>query len=283
LKTFFLDVKFKGGVGNQLFQYANARSICLKEKIPFLLFNVDDYKQESLGRNFALLNYRVKGKLIKDNAIAKIFRSGTKANKFFSFLNLYGSAQENGFRKQRVAVGGRPLTSLIGYWQSDYYFKDIRSQLLIELKPLHTPRFPNWLEHADTVAVHVRRTDYLAEERYGFLGVNYYCAAIAKIKSLLPHSEFIFFSDDMDWCRSTFKEKGNIFFDEPGWEEDYLQLYAMSHCRHQVIANSSFSWWGAWLNSNDDKIIIRPAKPFRDHSLEHESYYPDDWISIDND
>lgn len=283
MRPFILDVKFKGGLGNQLFQYATARGICIKEKIPFLLFNTDNYQYESLNRRFSLLNYPVKGKLITHNAIAKIFRTGTKANQFFSSLGFYGRIEEEGFRKQNISIGNKPLTSLIGYWQSDYYFKDIREQLLKELKPLHIPRLPGWFQDSKTIAVHVRRQDYLTEERYGFLGTNYYKEAIAKMKSMVINPVVIFFSDDMDWCRSTFKETGNIFFEEQDWKPDYLQLYLMSQCTHQVIANSSFSWWGAWLNNNDDKIIIRPANPFRDKSLEHESYYPDNWISIHND
>lgn len=283
MKTLFLDVKSKGGLGNQLFQYANARSVCIKENIPFLLFNTDDYKYESLDRRFSLLHYRVKGKLIQHNTVAKIFRTGAKANKIVSSLGLYRSVEENGFRKQNISVGGKVLTSLIGYWQSEYYFKDIRPQLLRELTPIDIPTMPGWVSLPNTVAVHVRRKDYLTEARYGFLGINYYKDAIAQMQSMLPGAIFIFFSDDMEWCRNAFKETGNIFFDEPGWEKDYLQLYVMSECKHQIIANSSFSWWGAWLNNNDNKIIIRPSKPFRDVSLEHELYYPDSWISIYND
>lgn len=283
MKPLFLDVKFKGGLGNQLFQYATARSICLKENIPFLLFNIDNYKHESLDRRFSLLNYQVKGKLIQNNAVAKIFRTGTKANKLFSSLGLLVTVAENGFRKQNISVGNKPLTSLIGYWQSDYYFKDIRAQLLKELTPVDIPGLPEWAALPNTVAVHVRRKDYLVEERYGFLGVNYYEHAIAQMQSILPDAKFIFFSDDLDWCRNAFKEGGNLFFDELGWEKDYQQLYLMSQCKHQIIANSSFSWWAAWLNNNENKIVIRPAKPFRDKSLEHESYYPDNWMSITND
>lgn len=266
-----------------MFQYATARRICLDKNIPFLLLNTDNYKYESPGRNFSLINYAIKGKLLKDNAIAKIFRTGTKANTILSTLRLYGSTGENGFKIQTIRRQGRPFISLVGYWQSEYYFKDIREQLLQELKPLQIPSLPICIKLANTVAIHVRRADYLTEERYGFLGKSYYLDAIAKMKNLLTNPTFIFFSDDMEWCKNEFKESGNIFFDEAGWEKDYLQLYAMSQCRHQVIANSSFSWWGAWLNNNTNKIIIRPARPFKDNSLEHESYYPDDWISVNND
>ena len=215
--------------------------------------------------------------------MGKIVRSGTKANKVLTRLRLYGSSIEAGFRLQTVQGLNRPITSLEGYWQSDHYFKNIRKKLLEELVPLQIPSFPVCLNQSDTVAVHVRRTDYLAEERYGFLGIDYYREAILKMQSLITKPSFIFFSDDLEWCKNEFKEAGKRFFEEAGWEKDYLQLYAMSRCNHQIIANSSFSWWGAWLNNAENKIVIRPANPFKDKSLEYEAYYPKEWLSIQND
>lgn len=282
MKTIFLDVKFKGGLGNQLFQYANARCICLKNNIPYLLFNTDNYKFESLDRKFSLLNYPIKGKLIECNVIAKNFRVGTKANKILSSLGFYGRVEECDFKKQKIILGHKPFTSLIGYWQSDYYFKDIRPQLLKELTPIEILALPLCMALPNTVAVHVRRKDYLDEGRYGFIGINYYNKAMAKIQSIIADAKFIFFSDDLDWCKNSFDKSEHLFFNEPGWEKDYLQLYLMSQCKHQIIANSSFSWWGAWLNTNVEKMVIRPAEPFKDKSLLYESHYPAEWIAIEN-
>ena len=279
----FLDVKFKGGLGNQLFQYATARRICIKKNIPYLLLNSDNYKVESLRRNFSLLNYAVKGMPLNENLFTKIFRTCTKANVILSKLRLYGTTEENGFSLQTLQIQSRPFISLIGYWQSEHYFKEIRQQLLQELKPVQIPVLPSFLKGGNTVAVHVRRTDYLTEPRYGFLGAIYYQTAMAMLKEKISNPLFIFFSDDIAWCKATFKNDRIIFCEDDEWNKDYLQLYLISKCAHQVIANSSFSWWGAWLNTNPQKIVIRPATPFKEKSLLYQYHYPAEWISVNNE
>ncbi|MEO5892037.1 MAG: alpha-1,2-fucosyltransferase, partial [Ferruginibacter sp.] len=174
------------------------------------------------------------------------------------------------------------LSSLDGYWQSANYFNDIRETLLNEFTPRHLPAFPHWITIDNTVAVHVRRADYLAEHRYGFLGINYYEDAIAMMKEKIADPLFVFFSDDIAWCKANFNNKDVIFFEDDKWDKDYLQLHLISKCNHQIIANSSFSWWGAWLNTNPGKIVIRPATPFNDERLLYESHYPDEWVAIKN-
>jgi hypothetical protein len=99
----------------------------------------------------------------------------------------------------------------------------------------------------------------------------------------LSNPLFVFFSDDIPWCRQTFPRDRTVFCENPPWDKDFLQLYLMSKCGHQIIANSSFSWWGAWLNRNPGKIILRPQTPFVDTSLFHKPYYyPEEWIPVNN-
>ncbi len=277
-----LEIKFAGGLGNQLFQYAAARRLCLINKIPFLLLNTGNYKNESLGRTFSLQGFNIKGYIIRNENVAKVFRRHTKFNKIATFLLLHKQIDEPDFKLHQLENKTGFLSSLSGFWQSSFYFNDIRETLLKELTPLKIPAPPKWLTLPDTVAVHVRRTDYLTEKRYGFLGVEYYRAAMTVIKNKLAKPVFIFFSDDIKWCKLFFKESDIFFCEEKEWVSDYLSLWLMSKCRHQVIANSSFSWWGAWLNTNPDKIVIRPADPFKEESLLYEAHYPAEWIAIDN-
>ncbi len=278
----FLTIQLAGGLGNQLFQYATARRICLKNKIPFLLFNTATYQNESLGRTFGLRHMNIKGRVIKNRQIKNIFSRHTKLNKLVSALHLHEQIEENGFVLQSVEKKVGFLTSISGYWQSANYFNDIRPLLLNEITPLQIPTYPGWLTEETTVAIHVRRTDYLEEPRYGFLGADYYARAISYMKRQLTNPLFVVFSDDMEWCRQEFKEEGFLFVDETAWQADYLQLHLMSKCAHQIIANSSFSWWGAWLNSRNDKIILRPSAPFREKTLLYEAHYPEEWIAINN-
>lgn len=276
----FFEIKFAGGLGNQLFQYAAARSLMKKGDI--LLFNLNEYHNDYYSRTFSLLYYRVKGKIISSNTGNKIFTAQTKLNSFLNRLGLFSLIQEKGFfiQPQLDIRCCKTFTSLQGYWQSEKYFIKIRKTLLQELIPQKIPAFPAVMSKKDTVAVHVRRTDYLNDNRYGFLGEDYYHEAIKFMKQKLGRPTFIFFSDDIEWCKNTFENENISFCQDPNWQADYLQLFLISKCSHQIIANSSFSWWGAWLNLNIEKLVIRPQKPFMDQSLHYENYYPSNWIAL---
>ena len=253
----------------------------LMKKNDFLLFDTNSYHGDYPGRSFILLNYRVKGKTLFNRLLKKNFIPNSKANKLLGHFGMFGNIKEKGFfLHKNLAAHCRLFTALEGFWQSDTYFISIRTQLLEELKPFTVPTFPGFMRHSVTVAVHVRRTDYLQDERYGFLGEDYYRNALHIMKQKLNDPTIIFFSDDIPWCKQVFKDENIFFCEAPEWEKDYLQLYLMSKCKHQVIANSSFSWWSAWLNQNDDKIVIRPANPFMDKSLYYENHYPPEWIAV---
>lgn len=278
----FLEIKFNGGLGNQMFQYAAGRALCIKKKIPYLLLNTESYRNESLGRKFSLIHFHISGSVVENNTVKKIFRKRTKLNRLVSATGIHKNIEETDFILQPIEKKTGLLTSIEGFWQSPQYFIAIRPLLLQEFAPLQAPPSPLWLHEENTVAVHVRRTDYLNEHRYGFIGEQYYRDAMALVKNKMVAPIFIFFSDDMMWCKETFRDEKIIFFEDAAWAEDYLQLYLMSKCAHQVIANSSYSWWAAWLNQNNDKMVIRPSAPFKEKALLYEAYYPEEWIAINN-
>src|SRR5579863_1199235 len=163
----FLEVKCKGGLGNQLFQYATARCLAVKRRIPWLLFNTDNYRTDPVGRAFSLMNLRIKGSVIHSNLAKKVFLKGTKYNQIINLFPLYQGIEEAGLRLQHFPDKFRALVSLSGYWQSDYYFRDIRALLVEELVPRHIPALPDWISGSATAAVHIRRTDYLVENGFG--------------------------------------------------------------------------------------------------------------------
>ena len=282
MKGLFLEIKFEGGLGNQIFQYAAARNLCIQNNIPYLLLNTDSYIDQPLNRKFSLVNFYLKGTVVKSSFLKNIFKPQTKLNNAAKFLGLWKLIEEKDFTLHNINGQTGILISLKGYWQSEYYFKDIRKLLQQELLPKETPALPGWTNLKNTVAIHVRRTDYLQEPRYGFVGIEYYHKAIETINTKISDPLFIFFSDDIGWCKENFTADNIFFFEEQLWQDDYLQLYLMSKCSHQIIANSSFSWWSAWLNNNKDKIIVRPLYPFKVKSLLYESHYPSEWIAIDN-
>ena len=280
--SLFLEIKFKGGLGNQLFQYATARRLSVEQKVPWLLFNTENYKSDVFGRSFSLMNFRTKGSVVRSGLTKKVFQKGTKINKIISSLPLYNQIEENGLRLQNFPEKLPLLSSISGYWQSEMYFRDIRALLLGELVPREIPSLPRWLSDGETVAVHIRRTDYLVENGFGSLKEEYYREAIGMMGERIDNPIFVFFSDDLDWCRSVFQGSRFRFCDDKDWQQDYLQLYLMSQCAHQIIANSSFSWWGAWLNNRPSRLVVRPERPFLNSALQYESYYPADWIKCKN-
>jgi len=276
-----LEVKFAGGLGNQLFQYATARRLALRNHVRYLLFNADNYRNESLNRRFELEKLRVKGKTLRNTRVKNIFAPNARLNRLATAAGLHKRIDEGPFVIRPLDRELGFFSSLHGFWQSEEYFRDIRSSLLEELVPRNVPAYPAWVRNASTVGIHVRRTDYLDEPRYGFLGKEYYRKAIDLIAKKVDNPFFVFFSDDLAWCEMEF---GNDFhyMKDSDWSAPHLHLHLMSKCAHQIIANSSFSWWGAWLNDNQSKIVVRPSRPFREPSLLHASHYPAGWLIVDN-
>lgn len=278
-----IEVKLVGGLGNQLFQYAAARSLAINKQVGEIWINIESYKSDPFGRSCGLLNFKISGSVIQNKIIYNILRKNSRLNKMISAFPFYRVIEEKKLAYQHMNHRLGFLTTVSGYWQSESYFKDIRQVLIKELVPHNTPALPYWIKYPETVAVHIRRTDYLREKQFGFLGEAYYREAFQEMKKNLKNPLFVLFSDDVEWCKTTFKSGESLqFVDETVWKEDYLQLWLMSKCKHQIIANSSFSWWAGWLNENTEKIVIRPAVPFADSSLMHASYYPTHWVSIEN-
>ncbi len=275
----FIKIKFVGGLGNQLFQYSAARAI--KGNCKIYLLDLGSYENDYLSRNFTLSFLKIKGWIYGRNHRQKLLFYLIDAISRFANTPPFHSIDEHACNFKPIGLqNSQTFISLEGYWQSELYFKNIRPLLLKELRPKCTPALPTWLNSSCTVAVHVRRTDYLVDSRYGFIGIDYYNKAFTYFKKQLPNCLFILFSDDLMWCKKSFNDSDIIFCDEPDWKSDYLQLYLISRCSHQIIANSSFSWWAAWLNTNPSKLVVRPKKPFNDVSLYHESYYPSDWVPL---
>lgn len=274
----FICVKLNGGLGNQLFQYAFARALA-KQRDKMLL-DISYYEIDYLGRQIGLNNLCVDVAIVRNKFVEKLFRSGTKLNRIVSAAGLFSTIKEEEFKLHNNLGRKRTFfTHIEGYWQSADYFEHIRPQLLKEFVPLQIPPFPNYLS-SSLIAVHVRRTDYLTDNRYGFIGIDYYKQAMQFFRKKISNPKFLFISDDLTWCKEFFKGEDLLFLDNLEWNADYLQLYLMAQCDHQIIANSSFSWWGAWLNTNPTKIIVRPLKPFQDSSLLYENYYPTTWIAL---
>ncbi len=114
----------------------------------------------------------------------------------------------------------------------------------------------------------------------GICTMDYYQQAIDIMKSKIVNPKFFIFSNDIEWCHSHLKLADAVYITGNKGENSYRDMQLMSMCKHNIIANSSFSWWGAWLNNNPDKIVIAPAKWFNDPKINTRDLIPDDWIKI---
>jgi hypothetical protein len=172
---------------------------------------------------------------------------------------------------------------LYGYWQSEKYFKDIQG----DLRKIFVPRepSPNAMQclmmrgRKNTVAVHVRRDDYLIaphKEFHGLLPISYYESAMSRIRSKVDNPEFFIFSEDVQWTRQNFTSSDTAIVERGQEAED---IFKMSKCQHAITANSSFSWWGAFLGDwQTDRIVIAPSKWFQDERTDGSNIVPDGWL-----
>jgi hypothetical protein len=262
-----------GGLGNQLFQYSTGKAVAAYHRTE-LKFDTSFFKTQS-KRTLDLTKLRVslteatpqdiirfRGRFeILRNAIARLTRISLRPSGYIK-------EGEPTVLDDRLFNAGNDMY-LDGYWQNETYFAPIRHELLEELVPASPLSLPAQQELQNFndepfISIHVRRGDYVtdpvAARIHGFLGVDYYLRALDVIRDLLQANyRLAVFSDDIPWCEDNLAvPKGTLFVKHTqGGIED---LYLMSRAAHHIIANSSFSWWAAWLNRSPSKVVIAPRK-----------------------
>jgi hypothetical protein len=173
-----------------------------------------------------------------------------------------------------------------GYMQSEKYFAHNRDIILdlfaptTDIKNYITSKY-NGIINVNALSIHVRRGDYVyLPNHHPSVGSGYYSAAIDYITAKTQIDKYVVFSDDIDYCKSMFGESEDIIYIDG--EKDYIDLYLMSMCKHNIIANSTFSWWGAWLNQTPDKIVVAPETWFGNArtDLDTSDLIPENWIKI---
>lgn len=289
-------VKLIGGLGNQMFQYAAGRHLAHLHQTDLLVdtaFLDKDPNGAYTKRDLELSVFNVDLKVASTSDIKKFSIEGS--NKYsralqrhlpILFTNLY--AAESGMTYQKEFLNFPKNTYLDGFWQSERYFKSIESILVKEF----TPKAPldqkndQWLTKitsSESVSLHIRRGDYVssrnAQEHHGNLALSYYTNALKLIKEKHSAVEVFVFSDDLEWCKSNLQLEDKIYFVDANQKQSFhLDMYLMSHCKHNIIANSSFSWWAAWLNQNTNKIVVAPKDWFNDKSINTKDLIPASWI-----
>lgn len=262
-------VRLVGGLGNQFFQYAFARKLqtCGKE----VVCDLDWFDETELVHGkYQLDRYATVVRACTDEERRRL-KKGIRQ----SFLDYEpGRIHETGTRYYETDNQFYPNllqcddAFLQGYFQSEKYFLDIRELLLRELSLKEfgggqNAEYLGRIRTENSVSVHIRRGDYLnSEDIYGGICTEqYYLSAIRYFKAQVSGAEFFVFSDDIAWCRQLLNGVSHVtFVDVNTNTEGYNDLHLMKSCRHNIIANSSFSWWAAWLNQCENKIVISPDK-----------------------
>lgn len=284
-------VRIIGGLGNQMFQYAFYKS--LKEKHENVKCDIRGYEKYKLHTGFDLEN-------IFDIELDKASIADTKLVTSFYKTNIFSKLIRKifGNRSSHIVeddfewnlINSNKDYYLDGYWQSEKYFgiqnelkKDFKFKTNLNDSPVPTEEI---IKSCNSVSLHVRRGDYLGNNLYSQLDESYYSKAINLIQSQIIDPVFFVFSDDVTWVKENLihrlTAKAKIVYPENKESSVQSDLKMMSLCKHNIVANSSFSWWGAWLNSNEEKIIVMPKKWYTNTEIneKHFNQMPENWIKI---
>lgn len=269
-------LNIKGGLGNQMFQYACGRALALRNNDKLSL--VWSEYQGDTARKFSLENFAIKAEVIEPDAVPKLPKLLTRLKQKLT-RNFYVGFDSSILKKRRQTV------YLDGYFQSEKYFEDYAKEIRQDFS-LVAPFEGKTAEIAEiiknelnAVSLHVRRGDYVTHPDFGGIVTReYYERAIQHIRESVPNTKFYVFSDDIDWCRKELPLGSDATFVSNPEFKDYEEMILMSLARHHIIANSSFSWWGAWLGSNPNKIVIAPSKWSNLHENWYKDIIPSTWI-----
>lgn len=283
-----LVVRVLGGVGNQLFQYAFYEFLKLNNEEVYL--DISSYKIQKYHYGYELdklfdLDYQD----YQGTQFAHCDRNRFGYRAIRKFLGITLSRESDYYENNKAAlVRNRKIPGDVyfdGFWQDVHYVQqvdDLREKLKFREFDLNEKnrKLVEFICSQTTVSVHVRRGDYLKhQELFGCCDESYYAAAIDYIQKEIKPDAFVFFSDDINWCREKYSSMPQVrFVDWNTGEESYLDMYLMSLCSHNIIANSTFSWWGAYLNKNRHKRVVLPAK--WSNNMDENHFACEDWIKL---
>lgn len=294
---FMISIQLCGGLGNQMFQYAAARSLeefhCTDLKLDLGWYSqkfdinttLRNYELQCFKLNAMIANEKEKEGFAKRNAskwyklcekFKPISRKRVYYEPYYHYNPKFFCLSKNVY--------------LYGYYQSEKYFKSIRNILLTEFNWKTLPSGKNkevleLIDKTESVSLHIRRGDYIsnstANKQHGVCSLSYYQKCLADIKKHLTTPHFFVFSDDIPWAKENLKvDAETTFVDHNNIDHGFEDMRLMSHCKHNIIANSSFSWWGAWLNKNSEKKVYAPKKWFQIENHNTKDLIPEDWTKV---
>ncbi len=291
-------VRLIGGLGNQMFQYAAAKSLAHHHNTELFLdltFLSKSPEGAYTKRKFELNEFNIDAK-IADNDILQKFDldAGKLITKIKSTVpNLFKTLvyNEYGYDFNSLFFKLPQNTYLNGYWQNQSYFLSQQADLIKDFELKNKPGldyqyFLDQITTAHSVAIHVRRGDYAtlesANKFHGLLTLDYYKGAMKYLEARHHNLTYFIFSDDLNWCKLNFDFVSDANYIESNKMDltPHEELLLISKCKHAIIANSSFSWWGAWLNSHSNKLVIAPNQWFNSNTKQPLNLLPNNWIKL---
>jgi hypothetical protein len=295
-------IKIQGGLGNQLFQYALGRKLSLMHNVPFKL-DIEAFENEAWGRIYRLNEFTI----VEHIASKKEIQKYTKYEAFLKkwrpvrsilarlklekkFLDMVGLKREHQFNFDPNILKIKDNALLDGYYQTEKYFKDIEDIIRKDFEFKYNPNPANaaMLEKicsVESVCIHVRRGNFITDRHsnnwHGICSPEYFEKALAEIKKRVQNPYFFIFSDDKGWVRNNLKIENSMVVDINGADADFEDLRLMSTCNHFILANSSFSWWGAWLSKNKNKVVLIPSKIYKTTKNNTVDFTPKEWMQIE--
>jgi len=263
-----------GGLGNQMFIYATGRALALRTNSELIIDNKSGFKRDFYKRHFELANFNITAKHAtklqcfdyKGGGYIRLVSN--KIGRHIPFLNIKIIKENNFEYNENLILKSNNNCLLIGYWQTEKYFEDYSDIIRKDFK-IKTDMTDSVLKEASEVIALGNRAVALGVRRYQevkkfvnikLTGKDYYLKAMDMIAQKIENPVFVCFTQDQQWVKENLTGKFNIKFVEPkdhknGAIED---LYLMKLCKHFIISNSTFYWWGAWLAENNNKVVITP-------------------------
>lgn len=289
-------VKLIGGLGNQMFQYAVGRCLAHKCKTELKL-DIQGFNSYKL-RNYDLNHFNIVENFVTFTDLAQVSFDSDRfivklLNNIVSHIPSvkpieYIKEEKLSFQQKILGLSGNVY--LDGYWQNERYFLEIKDIIIKEFSIVSSlssmsQDIEEQVKDCESVSIHVRRGDYVSDPKtnsfHGTCGLEYYYKAINMIYKTVDNPHFFIFSDDPEWASCNIQPKEpTTYIRHNNSSKDYEDMYLMSMCKHHIIANSSFSWWGAWLSSYKKKIVVAPKRWFFDEKANGEYELPEGWVRL---
>ncbi len=293
LKNKMIITKLSGGLGNQMFQYSCGLSLANKNiaemKIDTSAYTEENYASGDTVRKFELDKFNISCDKASDIEIKKIKYPLGLISKTGSYL------KKKIFRMNFLDFHPRIINQrgniyLDGYFQTEKNFLDTSAKIREEFtlkQEFINPKvsdFEQQIVNTNSVSIHIRRGDYAQDQKtnkyHGLCPISYYELAISFVVSKVQSPHFFIFSDDIDWVKENLKISHPHTFVSGNNLIPQQEMHLMSKCKHNIIANSTFSWWGAWLNQNPNKIVVAPKKWVNIEPNPHPNIIPETWITM---